>query len=72
MQWSVPYGIKYKIKPSKNAINVKFKKLNPNAITPSYAKDGDAGLDLTANWMSNMNDAYTEYGTGIAVEIPDG
>ena len=27
---------------------VQFKKLSPNAITPSYAKDGDAGLDISA------------------------
>lgn len=27
---------------------VNIKKLNPNAIIPSYAKQGDAGLDLTS------------------------
>lgn len=27
-------------------MKIKFKKLHPNAITPAYAHDGDAGLDL--------------------------
>src|SRR5690349_12022788 len=50
---------------------VKFKKLVPEAVTPTYSKIGDAGLDLTA--ISKKNEAeYIEYGTGIAVEIPDG
>ena len=52
-------------------MKVKFKKLVPNATTPSYAKDGDAGLDLTALSVAVKND-YNEYGTGIAVEIPKG
>lgn len=54
---------------------VRFKKLNPNAVTPSYAKAGDAGLDLTAISMQivdNTTHGYVEYGTGIAVEIPQG
>jgi dUTPase len=29
-------------------IEIKFKKLSENAIIPSYAHDGDVGLDLTA------------------------
>ena len=29
-------------------MNIKIKKLHPNAIIPEYAKIGDAGLDLTA------------------------
>lgn len=54
---------------------VKFKKLNPNAVTPSYAKAGDAGLDLTAISKQVVDEGthgYIEYGTGIAVEIPQG
>ena len=54
---------------------VKFKKLNPNAVTPSYAKVGDAGLDLTAISKQVVDEGvygYIEYGTGIAVEIPQG
>jgi dUTP pyrophosphatase len=50
-------------------MKVKFKKLNPVAITPTYAKEGDAGLDLTATSI-NLTKNYIEYGTGIAIEIP--
>jgi dUTP pyrophosphatase len=53
------------------ALVVKFKKLYADAVAPSYAKDGDAGLDLTATHMT-WDDTYIEYGTGIAVEIPRG
>lgn len=52
---------------------IKIKKLDPNAIIPSYAKAGDAGMDLTALSLSiDPNGFYTEYGTGLAIEIPDG
>ena len=51
---------------------VRFKKLNENAVTPTYGKPGDACLDLTA--VSKMYDANGNivYGTGIAMEIPQG
>lgn len=56
-------------------MKVRFKKLDPNAIVPAYSKPGDAGLDLTAT-SKNLVDAgkygYVEYGTGLAVEIPEG
>ena len=42
-----------------------------DAVKPSYAKDGDAGLDLTATHMT-WEENFIEYGTGIAVEIPEG
>lgn len=54
-------------------MEVKIKKLNPNAIIPTYAKPGDAGMDLTA--ISCEFDAETGnyiYGTGLAMEIPEG
>lgn len=55
---------------------VKFKKLHPEAVIPSYAKPGDAGLDLTAASVDLVADerdvSYIEYGTGLAVEIPRG
>ena len=50
---------------------LKFKKLHEDAIIPSYAKPGDAGLDLTAVTESWNLDIVT-YGTGLAVEIPEG
>lgn len=54
-------------------ISLKIKKLNDNAVIPQYAKEGDAGLDLTATskvWNSELR-TYT-YGTGLALEIPQG
>ena len=54
-------------------MNVKIKKLNENAVIPSYAKPGDAGLDLTAVSYDYKKDIDCHvYGTGIAVEIPEG
>jgi dUTP pyrophosphatase len=58
-------------------MEVKFKKLIPEAVTPTYGKPGDAGLDLTAisiDYGSDENGTtlYTEYNTYIAVEIPEG
>lgn len=52
-------------------IKVKFKKLHHNAVLPSYAKPGDAGLDLTVTEIQ-YKDEFTEYRFGISVEIPDG
>lgn len=54
---------------------IKVKKLDPNAVIPSYAKIGDAGLDLTAvsiQTVDNQEYGYVEYGTGLAFEIPQG
>lgn len=55
------------------ALVVKFKKLNDEAVIPSYAKEGDAGLDLTAVSFEydETLDAYV-YHTGLAIEIPKG
>jgi dUTP pyrophosphatase len=51
-------------------MKVRFKKLHPDAVTPAYAKHGDAGLDLTAISIKRTKN-YIEYGTGIAIEIPE-
>lgn len=54
-------------------MEVKIKKLVENATIPSYAKEGDAGLDLTAT--SKQYDRETStliFGTGLAIEIPKG
>ena len=53
-------------------MNVKIKKVHPNAVLPTYAKDGDAGMDLTAT--SKYFDEYGNicYGVGLAFEIPKG
>lgn len=52
-------------------MNVKIKKLSKDAVIPSYAKIGDVGLDLTAVSISYAGN-YIEYGTGLAIEIPEG
>jgi len=51
---------------------VKFKKIHPLAPSPSYAKEGDAGMDLTATDIIKNEAFQIVYGTGIAVEIPEG
>ena len=52
-------------------MNVNIKKLHPDAVIPKYAKQGDAGLDLTAIWMEfDHEKKIVTYGTGLALEIP--
>ena len=53
-------------------MKVKIKRLTPNSVIPSYAKPGDAGMDLTAT--SKFFDEYGNicYGVGLAFEIPEG
>lgn len=53
-------------------MKVKIKKLVESAIIPSYAKEGDAGLDLTATSISYDKDGNIVYGCGLAFEIPKG
>ena len=50
---------------------LKIKKLNEEAVIPSYAKHGDAGLDLVATSMKNCPE-FVEYGTDLAFEIEEG
>lgn len=51
-------------------IKVKIKKLNEDAVIPTYSKDGDAGMDLVATSKSFDTDGNAVYGTGLAFEIP--
>jgi dUTP pyrophosphatase len=53
-------------------MEVKIKKLNPNAVIPSYAKSGDAGMDLVATSIISDTPEQITYGMGIALEIPEG
>ena len=53
-------------------MEVRIKNLHPNAVIPTYAKDGDAGMDLTAVTKSYDRDGNIVYGTGLAFEIPEG
>jgi dUTP pyrophosphatase len=59
--------------PERTNMVVKIKKLVEHAEIPSYAKDGDAGLDLVATDVChNREYDFVEYGTGLAFEIPEG
>lgn len=53
-------------------MKVRIKRLDPNAVIPSYAKEGDAGLDLTATSKYVDASGNVVYGTGLAFEIPQG
>lgn len=53
-------------------MQVKIKKLNDKAVIPSYAKEGDAGMDITATSRVYDKDGNIVYGTGLAFEIPKG
>ena len=52
-----------------NKLQVKFKKLDERAVIPSYAHDGDVGMDLTTISVEydSENDMYI-YHTGLAFE----
>jgi dUTP pyrophosphatase len=69
------------------SMKLKFKKLRPDAVLPRYAKIGDNGLDLVATSVISKMDTkkvpgkqghtqstfkYLEFGTSLAVEIPEG
>jgi len=54
-------------------MKIKIKKLHENAVIPSYAKDGDAGMDLTAVSVENLdNFGGVKYNFGLSIEIPKG
>ena len=53
-------------------MKVKIKKIHPDAIIPSYAKSGDAGMDLVATSVIGETLGSITYGLGIALEIPEG
>jgi dUTP pyrophosphatase len=54
-------------------VNVKIKRLHPDAVIPKYAHEGDAGFDLVA-----IEDTIIEPGetklvrTGLAISLPPG
>ena len=54
-------------------IDVKIKKLNPDAVIPFYATNGSAGMDVTAigRDYDNANDCWI-YHTGLSFQLPEG
>jgi dUTP pyrophosphatase len=54
-------------------VELRFQRLNENAIPPSRAHAGDAGLDLYAAERAHLGPGERwGIGTGLAVEIPEG
>ena len=53
-------------------MEIKIKKLTDNAVIPHKAHPTDAGFDLTATSCTMDEYGSMVYGTGIAVEIPEG
>jgi dUTP pyrophosphatase len=49
-----------------------YKLLGDKAVVPSYAKPGDAGMDLTATRILKSDLFSIWYATDVAVEIPVG
>jgi len=56
----------------KERMLIRIKKLNPSEVIPTYAKDGDAGMDMVATRIINETLDSITYGTDIALEIPKG
>jgi dUTP pyrophosphatase len=54
-------------------MEIKIKKLDKNAVIPSYAKPGDACCDVTAiDYEYDAEHDLHVYHTGLAFEIPEG
>lgn len=54
-------------------MKVKIKKLHKDSVIPKYAKNGDAGMDLTAvDCEYDSENGVFVYKTGLAFEIPEG
>lgn len=53
-------------------MQVKIKKLSPEAVIPKYETSGSVGMDLTATskWLDEFGNVC--FGTGLAIEIPKG
>lgn len=53
-------------------MKIQFKKLVPEAQKPKFGKPGDAGADIVATSVDFSRKNQVVYGTGLAVEIPEG
>lgn len=59
---------------TRNAAELRVRRLHPDAVLPTRAHPGDAGLDLVASEAATLEPrgGRAVVGTGIAVEVPDG
>lgn len=53
-------------------LKIRVKRLHSDAVIPTYAKFGDAGMDLTITEIKEESEHSITYGFGIAMEIPVG
>lgn len=53
-------------------MKIKIKKLHPNAVTPFYATEGSAAMDLTAVSNEYIDTEHIKYNFGLAFQIPKG
>ena len=53
-------------------MKVNIRRLHTDAVIPTYAKEGDAGMDLVATSVISETHTQITYGLGIALEIPNG
>lgn len=53
-------------------MDVKIKRLHPNAIIPSHGTKYSAGMDITAIGVDYSNPDYIEYKTGLSFELEPG
>lgn len=54
-----------------NNLNINIQKIDNTAVIPTYSNNTDAGLDLTFT-SKKITELYVQYGTGLAIEIPEG
>ena len=52
-------------------VDVKIRKVHPDAVLPKRAHPTDAGMDVTAISME-MTEDYIEYDTGLQFQLPTG
>lgn len=52
-------------------VDVKIRKVHPDAVLPERAHPTDAGMDVTAISME-MTEDYIEYDTGLQFQLPAG
>lgn len=54
------------------SMKIKIKRLSEKAVIPTYAKEGDAGMDLVATSKEYDKNGNVVYSTSLAFEIPKG